>query len=92
MNRIIAALTLAGLFSTGSQCLIAAEKTDAGSAVPPSALPGLNSANGSESKEDKADKKGEEASGSNSGAESEATEKDSATSSGASKEVKKPKP
>jgi hypothetical protein len=80
MNIHIAALTLAGLLSTFSFGALAAEKTTSGEAVPPAALPGLNQAQGSESNEDKASKKGEEASGSNSGADSETLEKDAGSS------------
>lgn len=67
---------------------MAGENTVAESAVPPAALPGFNQPQGAESKEDKAEKKGEEAAGSNSGADSQATEKDAQTSSG-SRDVEK---
>lgn len=89
MNIHIAALTLAGLLSTCSFGALAAEKTTSGAAVPPAALPGLNQAQGSESNEDKASKKGEEASGSNSGADSETLEKDAESSSGSKDDGKK---
>ena len=92
MNRTIAALTITGLVSTCSLFAFAAEKVTEDSAVPPAALPGINQAQGSESKEDKADKKGEEAAGSNSGAEAEETDKDAATSSGSKDVEKKPTP
>ncbi len=82
MNRKVAALTLAGLLSTSFAF--------ASSAVPPTAIPGVNQG-GTESREDKTDKKGEEASGSNSGAESHETDKDSAGSSGSKQTVKEPK-
>lgn len=80
MNRTIAALTIAGLFACPLFAL-ATEKVTEDAAVPPAALPGINQTQGTESKEEKADKKGEEASGSNSGADPEAMEKDAATSS-----------
>ena len=69
MNRTIAALTIAGLVSACSLFAFAAEKVTEDAAVPPAALPGINQAQGDESNEDKADKKGEEAAGSNSGAD-----------------------
>lgn len=81
MNRNLAVLTLAGLLSSGSLYALAAETTKQGSALPPTALPGINQAQGAESNEDKADKKGEEASGSNSGADSKTLEKEAASSS-----------
>jgi hypothetical protein len=89
MNIHIAALTLAGLLSTCSFGVLAAEKTSSGDAVPPAALPGLNQAQGSESNEDKASKKGEEAAGSNSGADSQTLEKDADSSSSSKDEGKK---
>jgi hypothetical protein len=84
MNRTITTLAIASLLSTGSFCAMAAEKVD----TPPTAVPGVNQAQGAESNEEKANKKGEEASGSNSGADSQATEKDAATSSGSKGEEK----
>lgn len=89
MNIHIAALTLAGLLSTCSFGALAAEKTTSGDAVPPAALPGLNQAQGSESNEDKASKKGEEASGSNSGADSETLEKDAGSAGSSTDDGKK---
>lgn len=89
MNKKIAVLTLTGLLSACSLSLMAADKSSAGSAAPPTGIPGVNQAQGPESKYDKADKKGEEASGNNSGAESHETAKDAATSSDA-KDAKKP--
>lgn len=91
MNRKAAVFLLASLMSTGSLFAFAADKTSSGSAVPPAALPGVNHAQGAESNAEKADKKGEEASGSNSGADTSAAEKDAATSSGSPDEVKEPK-
>jgi hypothetical protein len=79
MNKKIVALGLAGLVSVCPLFSLAAEKTGASSA-PPTAIPGVNQG-GSASNEDKADKKGEEASGSNSGAETHETQKDAAGSS-----------
>ncbi len=81
MNRKMAALTLAGLMSSCSFFTLAAETTKQGSAVPPAAIPGLNQAQGAESNEEKADKIGEEAAGSNSGADSQALEKEAESSS-----------
>ncbi|MGH8385908.1 MAG: hypothetical protein ACRESJ_10480 [Pseudomonas sp.] len=82
MNRKAAVLLFASLLSTCSLFVGAVEKTTTGSSVPPAALPGINQAQGAESNEEKADKKGEEAAGSNSGADSDAAQKDAATSSG----------
>ncbi|WP_213936710.1 hypothetical protein [Pseudomonas sp. dw_612] len=90
MNRRIAALTLSGLLSSCPLFALAVEKTTAESAVPPTVIPGVNQSGSSEADEDKASKKGEEASGSNSGASSETLKKDSG-SSGNSKKEKKPK-
>ncbi|MCU0088432.1 hypothetical protein N8H72_00485 [Pseudomonas koreensis] len=85
MNRTIAALMLGSLLSA------TAPLSMAGSTVPPTGIPGVNQG-GTESKEDKADKKGEEASGSNSGAESHETEKDAQTSSGSKDGMEEKKP
>ncbi|UZE14766.1 hypothetical protein [Pseudomonas sp. B21-053] len=90
MNRRIAALTLSGLLSSCPLFALAVEKATAESAVPPTVLPGVNQSGSSKADEDKASKKGEEASGSNSGADSETLKKDSG-SSGDSKKEKKPK-
>lgn len=87
MNKKIAVCGLAGLLSMSPLFSLAAEPT-AGSSMPPTAIPGVNHGN-SESKDDKADKKGEEASGSNSGAESHETQKDASGSSGTG-DMKKP--
>ncbi|MHC8387288.1 hypothetical protein ACYZTM_04370 [Pseudomonas sp. MDT2-39-1] len=89
MNSKIAALMLAGLLPICSVYSLAAEKNTEDATIPPSALPGLNQ--GGESNAEKADKKGEEAAGSNSGAESEEMDKDAATSSDSGDEVTKPK-
>jgi len=80
MNKNIAALSLASLLLIGPACTLAAEETNAGSAAPPTALPGVNSGS-KQSNEEKANKKGEESSGGNAGAQSHETEKDAATSS-----------
>lgn len=85
MNRTIAALMLGSLLSA------TAPLSMAGSTVPPTGIPGVNQG-GTESKEDRADKKGEEASGSNSGAESHETDKDAQTSSGSKDGVEEKKP
>ncbi|PMW98558.1 hypothetical protein C1X59_19405 [Pseudomonas sp. FW215-R2] len=85
MNRTIAALMLGSLLSATAPLAMA------GSTVPPTGIPGVNQG-GTESKEEKADKKGEEASGSNSGAESHETEKGAQTSSGSKDGVEEKKP
>ncbi|XHF33094.1 hypothetical protein OXH62_27840 [Pseudomonas chlororaphis] len=85
MNRTIAALMLGSLLSATAPLAMA------GSSVPPTGIPGVNQG-GTESKEDKADKKGEEASGSNSGAESHETEKDAQTSSESKNGMEEKKP
>ncbi|MFW6751134.1 hypothetical protein ACKUG4_10680 [Pseudomonas glycinae] len=85
MNRTIAALMLGSLLSATTPLSMA------GSTVPPTGIPGVNQG-GTESKEDKADKKGEEASGSNSGAESHETDKDAQTSSGSKDRMEEKKP
>jgi hypothetical protein len=89
MKRKAAVLLLASLMSTGSLCAFAAYETATDPDIPPAAVPGLNQGQASESK---ADKKGEEASGSNSGADPREAEKDAATSSDSPDEVKQPKP
>ncbi|MDI3356015.1 hypothetical protein MO767_16895 [Pseudomonas sp. UYIF39] len=53
--------------------MLAAEKTTEDVTIPPSALPGLNQP---ESNAEKANKKGEEAAGSNSGADAHSIKKD----------------
>jgi len=85
MNRTIAALMLGSLLSA------TAPLATAGSSVPPTGIPGVNQG-GTESKEDRADKKGEEASGSNSGAETHETDKDAQTSSGSKDGMEEKKP
>jgi hypothetical protein len=77
MNRKIAALILLGLLSTRSFAALATDETSMGSGVPPAAMPGLNK--GTESNEEKASKKGEEASGSNSGMDAQTHEKEAAS-------------
>lgn len=74
MNRTLAVLSLAVLLSSGSFEALAADVTEQGSTAPPAA------AQRPESNQEKADKKGEEASGSNSGADSKTMEKEAATS------------
>lgn len=85
MKRTIAALMLGSLLSAIAPLAIA------GSSVPPTGIPGVNQG-GTESREDKADKKGEEASGSNSGAEFHETEKDAQTSSESKNGMEEKKP
>jgi hypothetical protein len=92
INRKMLALMAAALLSTASSFALVTGKAMAGSAVPPAAIPGINQPRGDEPKDEKADKKGEEASGSNSGAESHEMEKDAATSSGSMDDEKQPKP
>ena len=87
MNKRMIAIGLASLVSLCPLFSLATEQTG-GSSAPPTVMPGVNQG-GSQSKEDKADKKGEEASGSNSGAEAHETQKDANTSSD-SADVKKP--
>lgn len=60
MNKKIATLTLTGLLSACSLYALAAESTQ-GSALPPAAIPGINQGKGSDSNENKAEKKGEDA-------------------------------
>lgn len=81
INRMLLALTLAGL-SSYSLLVLAADS----SAVPPSAIPGINQGQSAQSHDDKANKKGEEAAGSNSGADAQTTEKDSASSDDGAKQ------
>ena len=76
MNTTIAALMLTGLLSASPLYVQATEKTTEDATIPPSALPGLNQP---ESNEEKADKKGEEAAGSNSGADAHSMKKDAAS-------------
>jgi hypothetical protein len=85
MNISLAAFLLGGYLAAITPLAIA------GSSTPPAAIPGVNQG-GTESKEEKADKKGEEASGSNSGAETHETEKDAQTSSGSKAEIEEKKP
>jgi len=85
MNKTIAALMLGSLLSATAPLAMA------GSSVPPTGIPGVNQG-GTESKEDRADKKGEEASGSNSGAETHETDKDAQTSSGSKDGMEEKKP
>ena len=73
MNTTLAALMFTGLLSASPLCVLATEKTTEDATIPPSA-PALNQ--GAESNEEKADKKGEEASGSNSGADTHSITKD----------------
>lgn len=90
MNKKIAALVFGSVLVTGSLFAVAAEKTSGESAVPPTVIPGINQSDSSKADDDKASKKGEEASGSNSGAEAQAMDKET-DSSDNSKDVKKPK-
>jgi hypothetical protein len=69
MNRTLAVLTLAGLMSSVSPMVCATERPVEETTLPPHAVPGINQPNVVESHKEKADKKGEEAAGSNAGAE-----------------------
>jgi hypothetical protein len=92
MNRKIAALTLASLLSCGALPALAAQTSTQASALPPAAMPGINQGQESRSKEDKANKKGEEASGSNSGTDPQTMEEESAAtknSKGSKDHIKK---
>lgn len=88
MNKKIAAITLAGWLSSNPFFAIADDTAATEKATTPTVLPGGKAA----SNEEKADKKGEEASGSNSGAESHETAKDAATSSDSHDLKKAPTP
>ncbi|MFZ3279809.1 MAG: hypothetical protein WA225_01210 [Pseudomonas sp.] len=81
MIKNIAVLSFASLLLIGPTCAMAAEETNAGSAAPPTALPGVNQSNSKQSNDEKANKKGEESSGGNAGAQPHETEKDAAGSS-----------
>jgi len=90
MNKKMAALSLFSLLLIGPAWVMAAEKTTAESAAPPTALPGVNQSSSKQSNDDKANKKGEESSGGNAGAQSHETAKDAATSSDSHDIKKKP--
>lgn len=92
MNKNIMAVSLASLLLIGPACTLAAEKPTADSAAPPNALPGVNSSKSSRANDEKANKKGEESSGGNAGAQPHETEKDAATSSDSEDIKKEPKP
>jgi hypothetical protein len=81
MNRTIAALTFASLLMPCSLVALAAEKTAAESATPATA----------ESNDEKANKKGEEASGSSSGADSQSMEKEADSSTETTDKAQPPK-
>ncbi|WP_434707635.1 hypothetical protein J3P75_17530 [Pseudomonas sp. R1-1] len=89
MNRNIAAISLATLFLIVPLHASSAETT-AGAATPATALPGVNHAESSRDHDEKANKKGEESSGANAGAEPHETQKDAATSSDSKDLEKKP--
>lgn len=82
MNRLTNALVLTSLLSTCSLYAVA-EDTD-----PKTALPVDNHAQPKESNQEKANKKGEESSGSNAGADAQTLHKEAATSNGEKKEGK----
>jgi hypothetical protein len=76
MNITLATLMLTGLLSASPLYVQASEKNTEDATIPPSSLPGLNQP---ESNEEKADKKGEEAAGSNAGADEHSMKKDAAS-------------
>ncbi|VVO52897.1 hypothetical protein PS880_00391 [Pseudomonas fluorescens] len=76
MNKTITSLSFASLLAMASFFALAAETTS-----PPTTIPGVNQAQAAESNEEKANKKGEEAAGSNSGADAQSLEKEAASSS-----------
>jgi len=84
MNKTIASLSIASLLAMGSFFALASETP------PATAIPGVNQPQAAESNEEKANKKGEEASGSNSGADAQSLEKEAASSSD-SKDLEKTK-
>ncbi len=90
MIKNIAVLSFASLLLIGPTCAMAAEKTTAQSAAPPTALPGVNQSSSQQSNDEKANKKGEESSGGNAGAQPHETDKDAATSSDSHDIKKKP--
>ncbi|MDR9862547.1 MULTISPECIES: hypothetical protein [Pseudomonas] len=90
MNKKIMAVSFASLLLIGPACALAAEKTSADSSAPPNALPGVNQSKSSRANDEKANKKGEESSGGNAGAQAHETEKDAATSSDSDDIEKKP--
>ena len=89
MNKKIFALSFFSLCLIGPFHASAAETT-AGAATPATALPGVNQAESSRDHDEKANKKGEESSGANSGSQPHETEKDAATSSDSSDLDKNP--
>lgn len=91
MNKNMTALSLASLLILGPLYALATEKTTADSAAPPNALPGVNQSKSSRANDEKANKKGEESSGGNSGAQPHETAKDAATSSDSEDIKKEPK-
>jgi len=82
MNRLISTFALSGLLST---CSLYAS---AGDTDPKTALPVDSHGQPAESNKEKANKKGEESSGANAGADHETMKKDAATSSGDQQEGK----
>ena len=87
MKRTIAALAVVTMLSTGSLAVLAADTSTRESVVPPAAIPGLNQ--GTESNHEKASKKGEEASGSNSGVDAQTHEKEAASTQRSKHQTKK---
>ncbi|SEP56757.1 hypothetical protein SAMN03159444_00067 [Pseudomonas sp. NFACC02] len=82
MNRLITTFALAGLLSTCSLLAVAQDND------PKTALPVDNHAKPKESNQEKANKKGEESSGANAGAETETLHKEAATANGEKQEGK----
>ncbi|WP_277963424.1 hypothetical protein [Pseudomonas sp. RIT-To-2] len=83
MNRLMTAHALAGLLLVSPLFAVAAaDETQTQTPAPATALPGMNQPPSADAdKANRANKKGEEASGNNSGAETQQTIKDSKTSS-----------
>ncbi|WP_346830690.1 hypothetical protein ABDX87_27305 [Pseudomonas abietaniphila] len=82
MNRLITAFVLTGLLSAGPLLAVAQDND------PKTALPVDNQTQPKESNHEKANKKGEESSGANAGAETETLHKEAATTSGEKQEGK----
>jgi hypothetical protein len=87
MNRTIAVLAFASLLSTLSISAFATQRPVEETTLPPNEVPGINQSNVPESNAEKANKKGEEAAGSNSGAESGSLKKEADATSDADKAV-----
>ena len=82
MNRLITPFVLTGLLSAGPLLAVAQDND------PKTTLPVDNHAQPKESNHEKANKKGEESSGANAGAETETLHKEAATANGEKQEGK----